>query len=890
MEGRVCLLSGAMHNSSLHPQNSWNRTFTMESPDGLSELLAQFEEADQQHEQSSDNSSAASHCSDPPGEEENQINLANGGTMTDQGAGEITDLANYGPSLDQLESHTRAEAKKLGSKSTGYQYARKIEEYVDFSKVVFGDGALTVDRAFKFLQFQAHRPMRVVKDAGEDAFTEAFGDGESNGTHQSPQKKRKTLKKTGFRAASKYKFNAADYKKVMDHIQRDIIGTDGDDWKETDRLQSIEKYYSALVDHASNDVCRQLKMHVGIKKLVDNVNRRSKKLKVEGDSELLNRVTEKFRYPELYPKVESILWQEYQTKGNWTYFATNMRTRYTYLMTVQTCTRHEATLTCMISSFDIVHREVIDELEPYPILIRNIYKGKNNQDDSNTILQAKSIRHKQPHLCEQGALAIYLFARFYAFDEDFDLCSDQANAWFKIRTAPALNMSREKYYSSRFNKMRSVTYYTKLCQIFAFLGYNQSHVLHFGRSCQPVLLELAEVMTAVIELHGGWDPKVYNKHYSLNTAFEALRVAAGFRREKGFYRLPRNHLRVPEELKKLVYPNIQRAKEKFLKLSKQQQFKLNTAQKFLRVMDHLAEVFVQDTCQLRLEGRNQHLLYQHPLFRTEEYLKYEREFRLVFANSTNPLNDPTLDPIKKAAPLMGTHLGDIKCMVHNGFTSMGRQLHCMGRQVETVMNIMNSQTALNMHMNHVLNGAFNAHINSPFRPGQVGNVVTPGDQTGNNSPVMPRPLTSPSRPSRHITDETSPGAVSFATTTTVAPTATSPFPPFDRLSYNSLDQIYKDWMGIGDSVFCCNGGLKSIYDDKVFRKSLGEDQNSRATAKKMLQKMRRIGEYICANTAGDSDVQAVFRHLRQLLAKSGKKEETLTGLDLLVRKELKDKE
>ena len=126
-------------------------------------------------------------------------------------------------------------------------------------------------------------------------------------------------------------------------------------------------------------------------------------------------------------------------KKNWKDMTTSFRNRYTLLMSVQTCTRHEATLSCMLQSFDVATISPQDELEPYSLLIRNIYKGKTNQEDSVTILQAKSIGHKDPNFCEQGALAIYLFARFCVHDEEFDL-SKNSN-WMKVRTTVSVKNS-----------------------------------------------------------------------------------------------------------------------------------------------------------------------------------------------------------------------------------------------------------------------------------------------------------------------------------------------------------------------------------------------------------------------------------------------------------------
>lgn len=68
---------------------------------------------------------------------------------------------------------------------------------------------------------------------------------------------------------------------------------------------------------------------------------------------------------------------------------------------------------------------------------------------------------------------------------------------------------------------------------FEACGYHASHTVHFGRSCLPVLLEFAEVMSELITILGNWGLEVYEKHYGMKKPWEALRAAAGFRKETG---------------------------------------------------------------------------------------------------------------------------------------------------------------------------------------------------------------------------------------------------------------------------------------------------------------------------------------------------------------------
>ena len=253
----------------------------------------------------------------------------------------MDDLSTYGPTAEEHRGHVRDLGAKTGSSNTIQQYTRLVNEYKEFARVIFKDESFTVDNVLKFLQFQAHREHRNQAEPDDDP--EEPEEPEENGDQvQQPKKKRQRRnKKSTSTKTTKYKFNIEDYKKVMDHIKNDIEGIDPESWAPWNRLKSIDKYRSAVIWGAPEDISTAIRLSRSIKELRENVNTRSKMKMVMNDAEDLNKVTEKFRYPELYVKAEEWLWDEYKNKSNWKYLARSMRDRYTLLMTVQTCTRHE---------------------------------------------------------------------------------------------------------------------------------------------------------------------------------------------------------------------------------------------------------------------------------------------------------------------------------------------------------------------------------------------------------------------------------------------------------------------------------------------------------------------------------------------------------------------
>jgi hypothetical protein len=220
---------------------------------------------------------------------------------------------------------------------------------------------------------------------------------------------------------------------------------------------------------------------------------------------------------------------------------------------------------------------------------------------------------------------------------------------------------------------------------------------------------------------------------------------------------------------------------------------------------------------------------------------------------------------------MGQHLGDLKRITYHGFQSLNRQVDVLHQHNETLCAAMVQQVQLSQHMYNVIGSAVNAahaaHTKSPVLPLPT---ITP--TTSPHAPPTNYKVTSPA-PQVPAQDDNNASA--------------SLYPEFDRLCYESIDQIYCDWFGEGKSAYATHGGIKSLYDKKEWRKSLGSNASKREADKKMLQKMKRIGDYMENHMNGGESKEQMVTHLRQLIAQSPKHKETLTGIDKLLKDEAK---
>ena len=82
---------------------------------------------------------------------------------------------------------------------------------------------ITAEGALKFLQFQVHREIGVTKETSDEAV-------ERVATGKKGKCKSKRMKKTGNTKSTKHEFKIGDHTKVMDHIQKDIVGVEPKKW------------------------------------------------------------------------------------------------------------------------------------------------------------------------------------------------------------------------------------------------------------------------------------------------------------------------------------------------------------------------------------------------------------------------------------------------------------------------------------------------------------------------------------------------------------------------------------------------------------------------------------------------------------------------------------
>lgn len=133
-------------------------------------------------------------------------------------------------------------------------------------------------------------------------------------------------------------------------------------------------------------------------------------------------------------------------------------------------------------------------------------------------------------MCVIGSLALYLWFRFDHTKEMENPPNFVENDdWFFIKLLVSSTCTPDTN-TEQFN-IRS--YADAIDTILRVLGIFCSHRAHFGRKAGPFLLELQEVSKSIIEALGNWNQTQQEESYSAQLPMLAMRVMAGFPRERG---------------------------------------------------------------------------------------------------------------------------------------------------------------------------------------------------------------------------------------------------------------------------------------------------------------------------------------------------------------------
>lgn len=254
-------------------------------------------------------------------------------------------------------------------------------------------------------------------------------------------------------------------------------------------------------------------------------------------------------------------------------------------------------------------------ITPCHTLVMILKQGKTNQH--GRVEAAGCFRHKEVKMCAHMMLACYFFSRYHVHNEEFpgvNLNSD----WFDYKVIKNENDKTGKkelgYHAHRETVIKA----------FESIGLYSKAKTHAMRGSAARIAELGGSSEASIQRAGRWNNSALTVCYLTNIPREFMRTMAGFAVQGGHYYLPRAEKQPPESLVKDVFPFVDKWQARIRKGKiKENATSISSAVMFLKLLDQLRRIFLQDSVLLK-QLYPQHHLWNHSLFEDQRYLDFER--------------------------------------------------------------------------------------------------------------------------------------------------------------------------------------------------------------------------------------------------------------------------
>ena len=544
----------------------------------------------------------------------------------------------------------QADRKATDKTNSQDKYRRYYEEYVEYCVLVHEDEKdavkVTAERLYNFLFYHAYRkkmPKQRKRKRKMPSTLDTVVDSDDKEQHR--------IKPPG---SFPRWFNHDLFSKVMkQQAECPQVPTDLLEKVSYLSYEHLNGIKVGVMNFATPEVKQEIRLHAGIKQLMQMAKSRQP---TQRRLQRLEKVSDRLQPIELVKQIhllEQKFWAKNRDSKNARKVAAALRDRWCFNDSLQCIIRAESLWKEELSDMQHWEHHEHGEPSPYEAMVRVLWEGKTNQMHKGKELLAQCFRHLDPRKCAIGAKALYLFARFRVEPLEIDFTN---NDWFDIKTAVPLGDSGNTTRREPNKAMGSGTYEKSLKKFQEETGVLSGKLLHIGRKCGVLIPQLDGVADSQTMQLGNWtqqDGRIFYEHYVAKIPKQAMRSCAGSGADVGRYYLPRGKFVPPEELQKMVWPCIERSAEKFFATEGYQQH--TTALRFIESMQYLRRVLLQDAAYVFSNDpeRAQHVIYQDPLFQTQEFQDYLEHFAKEYKNATLPQNDPSLKHVEFVVPTIG---------------------------------------------------------------------------------------------------------------------------------------------------------------------------------------------------------------------------------------------
>jgi hypothetical protein len=425
-----------------------------------------------------------------------------------------------------------------------------------------------------------------------------------------------------------------------------------------------------------------------VKRRVPAVNRLNHAEKVDNDFA-------PYLYAEKVNEIEFELFQRHRGRSPIQTLA-SLRNRFVFLQTTRAILRAESLFKAELS--DCLGITIHPEREPHPMFISilQIPEGKINHDGRK--LYGRALRHIHPENCAVGALGFYLMYRFYVSSEmnpPPDFASNAA--WFDIKLLVDAHCTRcstthsPNRRGSNTKAMDDAHYGNVIKDVCKKLEIPQNKQLHIGRVIGVKVAELEELAPDLIKNIGNWDVEVLEKFYSAKLGLPGLRVCAGHSSERGLHFNQRTVIHPPDNLRKAVngFEFVESSLERVLQANAQDGKDRQTAIQFLKLIDHLRDVVLQDAAVLMARGRK-HPVFDLPVFQTRAFKAFQEEILQSLAVSRHPQDDD----MRRNIPAIADRLDNQQQEIGNVKREVGILRNDTNRRLDSLSETMGTGFSL----------------------------------------------------------------------------------------------------------------------------------------------------------------------------------------------------
>jgi len=319
-------------------------------------------------------------------------------------------------------------------------------------------------------------------------------------------------------------------------------------------------------------------------------------------------------------KVADYFWSYRQT----TFCAfKGLRNRVGYLLAEQGLLRGENIRDAELPDFFTVEME--DE-GPSHCVALTVLKGRGKMNQYGKPVFSGYYRHSDVRLCSVSAVALYMFFRYHVSKEPFpDLsCSPQ---WYDISFFCTDIKSNTTAVSKSAHALAIETAHKTL-------KIMSTHKTHGGRHYGRQKLEQSGVDKVSADVAGGWSTNAGEGCYGNGLSRPAMRAMAGFPADEKMYHLPRGTVTPPEVLQKQIFPELEEWERRHIDGDDcEPNFALRG---FLRMLRFLRDVILQDAAVLMDDYP--HIVFDHPIFSSAEFLTFKGIMKEVIATTVHPVS------------------------------------------------------------------------------------------------------------------------------------------------------------------------------------------------------------------------------------------------------------